>query len=47
MKIGKVSESILKRSVLKQIKTKRDEVIIGAGVPKGLKNKYTAVTECR
>jgi len=32
MKIGKVSENVLKRSILKQIKTKRDEVIIGAGV---------------
>ncbi len=32
MKIGKISENILKRSVLKQIKTKREEVVIGAGV---------------
>lgn len=32
MKIGKVSESVLKRSILKQIKTKRDEIINGAGV---------------
>lgn len=32
MKIGKVSESVLKRSVLKQIKTKRSEVLNGAGV---------------
>lgn len=32
MKIGKVSESILKRSILKQIKTKRNEVLSGAGV---------------
>ena len=32
MKIGKVSESILKRSVLRQIKTKSDEVRNGAGV---------------
>lgn len=32
MKIGKVSESILKRSVLKEIKTKRPEIILGAGV---------------
>lgn len=32
MKIGKVSENVLKRSILKQIKTKRDEVLIGAGV---------------
>jgi len=32
MKIGKVSESVLKRSILKEIKTKRDEVLIGAGV---------------
>lgn len=32
MKVGKVSERILKRSVLRQIKTKREEVLIGAGV---------------
>lgn len=32
MKIGKVSESILKRSILKEIKTIREEVLIGAGV---------------
>lgn len=32
MKIGKVSESVLKRSVLKQIKTKREEILLGAGV---------------
>lgn len=32
MKKGKVSESVLKRSILKQIKTKRDEVLIGAAV---------------
>lgn len=32
MKIGKVSESVLKRSVLRQLKTKREEVICGAGV---------------
>lgn len=32
MKIGKVSESVLKRSVLRQIQNKRDEVIIGADV---------------
>ncbi|MBQ6888231.1 MAG: hydrogenase maturation factor [Lachnospiraceae bacterium] len=32
MKIGKVSESVLKRSILKQIKTKRNEVLNGAGV---------------
>ena len=32
MKIGKISESVLKRSVLKQIKTKRDEIKNGAGV---------------
>lgn len=32
MKIGKVSESVLKRSILKEIKTKRDEVLVGAGV---------------
>lgn len=32
MKIGKVPENVLKRSILKQIKTKRSEVILGAGV---------------
>jgi hydrogenase expression/formation protein HypE len=32
MKIGKVSESVLKRSILKQIKIKRQEIIKGAGV---------------
>lgn len=32
MKIGKVSENILKRSVFRQLKTKRDEVISGAGL---------------
>ena len=32
MKIGKVSESVLKRSVLRQLKTKRSEVLSGAGV---------------
>ncbi|MBQ8597358.1 MAG: hydrogenase maturation factor, partial [Lachnospiraceae bacterium] len=32
MKIGRISESILKRSVLRQIKTHRDEVLKGAGV---------------
>ena len=32
MKIGRISESILKRSVLRQIKTHREEVLKGAGV---------------
>ena len=32
MEIGKVPESVLKRSVLKQLKTKREEVILGSGV---------------
>lgn len=32
MDIGKISESILKRSVLRQLKTKRNEVINGAAV---------------
>lgn len=32
MKVGKVPESVLKRSVLKQIHTRRPEVILGAGV---------------
>lgn len=32
MKVGKVPESVLKRSILKQIHTKREEVLIGADV---------------
>lgn len=32
MKIGKVPESVLKRSILRQIHTKREEVLIGAGI---------------
>lgn len=32
MKTGKVSENVLKRSILKQIKTKRSEVVNGAGI---------------
>lgn len=32
MKVGKIGETVLKRSVFKQIKTKREEVILGAGV---------------
>ncbi|MCI8374569.1 MAG: hydrogenase maturation factor [Lachnospiraceae bacterium] len=32
MKVGKVSETILKRSIFKQIRTKREEVLLGAGV---------------
>jgi len=32
MKVGKVSETVLKRSIFKQIRTKREEVILGAGV---------------
>ena len=32
MKIGKVSGNVLKRSVLRQIHTKRDEIINGAGI---------------
>ena len=32
MEIGKVPESILKRAVFRQIHTKRDEVLVGAGV---------------
>lgn len=32
MKVGKVSETILKRSVFKQIRTLREEVLIGPGV---------------
>ena len=32
LKVGKVPESVLKRSIIKQIKTKRDEILIGAAV---------------
>ena len=32
MKIGKLPESVLKRSVFKQIHTRRPEVVLGAGV---------------
>jgi len=32
MNIGKVPENILKRSIIKQIKTKRKEILVGAGV---------------
>lgn len=32
MKVGKVSESVLKRSILKQVQTKREEVLVGASV---------------
>ena len=32
MKIGRVSENAFKRSILKQLKTKREEVLIGAGL---------------
>lgn len=32
MKIGKVPENVLKRSVFKQIHTKRPEIVLGAGV---------------
>ena len=32
MRLGKISDSVLKRSVLKQIRTKRQEVLNGAGI---------------
>lgn len=32
MKIGKVSDNVLKRSVLRQIHTQRDEILSGAGI---------------
>lgn len=32
MKIGKIPESVLKRSVIKQIKVSRPEVLVGAGI---------------
>lgn len=36
MKIGKVPESVLKRSVLRQLKTRRDEIVLGAGLGEDL-----------
>lgn len=35
MRIGKVSESVLKRSVLKRMKHRREDVLLGAGVGEG------------
>ena len=32
MKTGKIPESVLKRSVLRQLHNRRDEVLLGAGV---------------
>ncbi len=32
MKVGKVPENVLKRSVFKQLHTTREEVLLGAGV---------------
>lgn len=32
MRLGKLSDSILKRTVLKQIKNKRSEILSGAGI---------------
>lgn len=32
MKVGRVTENAMKRSILQQIKTRRDEVIVGAGL---------------
>ncbi len=32
LKTGKVPESVLKRSIIKQIRTKREEIIVGAGI---------------
>lgn len=32
MKVGKISETVLKRSIFKQIHTRREEVLLGAGV---------------
>ncbi len=32
LKTGKVPESVLSRSIIKQIRTKRDEIIVGAGI---------------
>lgn len=32
MKVGKISENVLKRSVIRQLHTKRDEVVMGASV---------------
>lgn len=38
MKIGKVPESVLKRSILRQLKTRRGEIIFGAGLGGGLRH---------
>ena len=32
LKVGKVPENVLKRSIIKQIKTKREEILVGAAV---------------
>ena len=32
MKIGKVPETVLKRSILKQVHNRRDDVLVGPGV---------------
>ena len=32
MEIGKVPEAVLKRAVFRQIHTRREEVLVGAGV---------------
>lgn len=32
MRLGKISDSVLKRSVLRQIKTRREEILSGAGI---------------
>lgn len=32
LKVGKVPENVLKRSIFKQIRTKREEILVGAGV---------------
>ena len=32
MKTGKVEEAVLKRSVFRQIRYKRDEILVGAGI---------------
>lgn len=52
MRIGKLPENVWKRSVLKQIKTKREEVVIGTGIGENCAvlsfepDKMTAVSLC-
>jgi len=46
MEVGKVSETILKRSVFKQLQVKRDEVLIGPGVGEDCSIIQLSADEC-